>query len=95
MISNYGYVIVRPNDAEEVSQGGIILGAADTSEVRRGTLVSAGIGGFQSGVRVESQLKGYEGKVVLFGRKSGLKINPTRSDSDLLMAVADVLAIED
>ena len=84
-------VVVRPNEAEETTAGGIVLPDAAKEKQQRGTVIAVGPGRMlDSGERSPISVK--VGDQVLFGKYGGTEV--THSGDDLLILTSrDVLAV--
>ncbi len=78
-------VLVRRQDKEETSAGGLILAASAVEKPRLGTVVAVGPGKMVKGKFLESVVK--EGDTVLFGKTSGYEVKV--GDEKLLMMPED------
>ena len=78
-------VVVKPADAEQKSQGGIIPDTAKEKPLR-GTVVAAGKGTKDNPMELK------EGDVVLYGKYAGTEIE-LEGDKFIIMRESDVLAI--
>lgn len=65
-------VLVRKDEAKEVSIGGIILPNGEKNKVERGTIVAIGQGRYETGVWVKPVLE--VGDKVLYGKYAGMEI---------------------
>lgn len=79
-------VVVKPADAEQKSQGGIIIPDTAKEKPLRGTVVSAGKGTKDNPMELK------EGDVVLYGKYAGTEIE-LEGDKFIIMRESDVLAI--
>ena len=79
-------VVVKPADAEQKSQGGIIIPDTAKEKPLRGTVVAAGKG------TKDNPMELTEGDVVLYGKYAGTEIE-LEGDKFIIMRESDVLAI--
>ena len=79
-------VVVKPADAEQKSQGGIIIPDTAKEKPLRGTVVAAGKGTKDTTMELK------EGDVVLYGKYAGTEIE-LEGDKFIIMRESDVLAI--
>ena len=79
-------VVVKPADAEQKSQGGIIIPDTAKEKPLRGTVVAAGKG------TKDNLMELKEGDVVLYGKYAGTEIE-LEGDKFIIMRESDVLAI--
>lgn len=83
-------VLVKPNQAEEKTAGGIIIPDTAKEKPQKGTVVAAGKGKYaeQTGNLIPLQIK--EGDVVMYGKYGGTEINIDGEDY-LIMRASDIL----
>ncbi len=83
-------VLVKPNQAEEKSAGGIIIPDTAKEKPQKGTVVAVGKGKYaeQSGNLIPMQVK--EGDVVMYGKYGGTEITIEGVDY-LIMRSSDIL----
>lgn len=79
-------VVVKPADAEQKSQGGIIIPDTAKEKPLRGTVVATGKGTKDNPMELK------EGDVVLYGKYAGTEIE-LEGDKFIIMRESDVLAI--
>lgn len=83
-------VVVRPNDAEETTAGGIVLPDAAKEKQQRGTVIAVGPGRMlDSGQRSPVGVK--VGDEVLFGKYGGTEIE-LDGDEVKILRESDILA---
>jgi chaperonin GroES len=84
-------VVVKPVDAEEKKQGGIIIPDTAKEKPQQGKIVAVGPGKIsETGQKIPMEVK--SGDVVLYGKYSGTEV--TVDDEDLLiMRESDILAV--
>lgn len=83
-------VVVRPNEAEETTAGGIVLPDAAKEKQQRGTVLAVGPGRLlESGERAPVSVK--VGDHVLFGKYGGTEIEVDGQDVKILRE-SDILA---
>ncbi len=84
-------IVVQPYEAEETTQGSIIIPDTAKEKPQKGKVVAVGPGKVSdSGNTVSMQLK--EGDVVLYGKYSGTEVTVDGEDY-LIMRESDVLAV--
>lgn len=79
-------VVVKPADAEQKSQGGIIIPDTAKEKPLRGTVVAVGKGTEDNPMELK------EGDVVLYGKYAGTEIE-LEGEKLIIMRESDVLAI--
>ena len=79
-------VVVKPADAEQKSQGGIIIPDTAKEKPLRGTVVAAGKGTKDNPMELKV------GDVVLYGKFAGTEIE-LEGDKFIIMRESDVLAV--
>lgn len=79
-------VIVRPENAETVSKGGIIIPGMAQEKPQRGIVVATGPG------RKDEPITVKEGDIILFGKYAGTEIQ-VMDDDLLIMRESDILCI--
>ncbi|HYE96739.1 MAG TPA: co-chaperone GroES [Rubricoccaceae bacterium] len=83
-------VVVKPQEAEEKTAGGLYIPDTAKEKPQRGTVVSVGPGKVENGTHVEMTVKA--GDTVLYGKYAGTEI--TLGDEDvLIMRESDILGI--
>ncbi|MBD3374004.1 co-chaperone GroES [candidate division KSB1 bacterium] len=84
-------IVVQPYEAEEKTQGSIIIPDTAKEKPQKGKVVAVGPGKVSdSGNTISMQLK--EGDVVLYGKYSGTEVTVDGEDY-LIMRESDVLAV--
>jgi len=87
-------IVVRRQESEEKTSGGILLPDSAKNKPQRGTIVAVGPGRLlKDGTRRPLQVK--EGDKVLFTSWAGDEFRQRGSDEILLMREEDVLAVLD
>ena len=83
-------VLVKPNEAEEKTAGGIIIPDTAKEKPQRGTVVAVGKGKYadQTGNLIPMQVK--EGDTVMYGKYGGTEISIDGEDY-LIMRSSDIL----
>ena len=83
-------VLVKPNQAEEKTAGGIIIPDTAKEKPQKGTVVAVGKGKYaeQSGNLIPLQIK--EGDVIMYGKYGGTEISIDGEDY-LIMRASDIL----
>ena len=83
-------VVVRPQEAEEKTAGGLYIPDTAKEKPQRGTVVAVGPGKVENGTHVEMSVK--EGDTVLYGKYAGTEIT-LGSDDVLIMRESDILGV--
>ena len=84
-------VVVKPSEAEEKTEGGIILPDTAQEKPQKGEIVAVGPGKkSDTGDTVPMELK--SGDTVIYGKYSGTEINIEGQDY-LIMRESDILAV--
>ena len=83
-------VIVKPNEAEETTKGGIILPDTAKEKPIEGSVVAVGPGKYEDGKLVELSVK--VGDTVLYGKYGGTEIT-VEGDEYLIMRESDIYGI--
>ncbi len=84
-------VLVRPDNPEEVTKGGIYLPDIARAEPLRGTVVAVGPGAKkEDGTRIPMEVK--EGDRILYGRYSGAEVE-IEGEKLLLMKERDIYGL--
>lgn len=83
-------VVVKPQDAEETTAGGLIIPDSAKEKPQRGTVVAVGGGKVENGTKVDMTVK--EGDTVLYGKYAGTEIT-IGGDDVLIMRESDILGI--
>ena len=78
-------VVVKPQDAEETTAGGLIIPDTAKEKPQRGTVVAVGPGKVENGTKVDMTVKA--GDTVLYGKYAGTEI--TLDDDDVLIMLPD------
>lgn len=83
-------VLVKPNEAEEKSAGGIIIPDTAQEKPQKGTVVAVGKGKYaeQTGNLIPIQVK--EGDTIMYGKYGGTEITINGEDY-LIMRASDIL----
>lgn len=79
-------VIVKPNPAEEVTSGGIIIPDTAQEKPMRGTVIAAGPGKVDEPTTVKA------GDVVLYGKYAGNEVS-IEGETHLIMRESDILGV--
>lgn len=86
-------LVVQPDEAEEMTSGGIMLPDSAREKPQRGKVVATGPGRLlDSGERGKLSVK--KGDVVFYGKYSGTEIEVT-NDQFVIIRESDVLAVVD
>lgn len=83
-------VVVRPQAAEEVTSGGLIIPDTAKEKPQKGTVVAVGPGKVENGTKVDMTVS--EGDVVLYGKYAGTEVTIDSEDL-LIMRESDILGI--
>ena len=83
-------VVVKPQDAEEKTAGGLFIPDTAKEKPQRGTVVAVGPGKVENGTHVEMSVK--EGDTVLYGKYAGTEIRLGDEDV-LIMRESDILGV--
>ncbi len=83
-------VLVKPNEAEEKTAGGIIIPDTAKEKPQKGTVVAVGKGKYadQTGNLIPMQIKA--GDTIMYGKYGGTEINIGGEDY-LIMRASDIL----
>ena len=83
-------VVVKPQEAEEKTAGGLFIPDTAKEKPQRGTVVAVGPGKVENGTKIDMTVK--EGDTVLYGKYSGTEI--TLGDEEvLIMRESDILGV--
>jgi chaperonin GroES len=83
-------VVVRPQEAEEKTAGGLFIPDTAKEKPQRGTVVAVGPGKVENGTKIDMSVK--EGDTVLYGKYAGTEI--TLGDEEvMIMRESDILGI--
>ena len=83
-------VVVRPQEADEKTAGGLFIPDTAKEKPQRGTVVAVGPGKVENGTKVDMSVK--EGDTVLYGKYAGTEI--TLGDEEvMIMRESDILGI--
>ncbi|WP_340104529.1 co-chaperone GroES [Rhodohalobacter sp. 8-1] len=83
-------VLVRPIEAEEKTESGIIIPDTAKEKPQRGTVVAAGPGKIENGNKIDISVK--EGDEILYGKYSGTEVT-LEGEEYLIMRESDILGI--
>ena len=83
-------VVVRPEEAEETTSGGLIIPDTAKEKPQKGTVVSVGPGKVENGTKVDMTVS--EGDTVLYGKYAGTEVT-IDGDDLLIMRESDILGI--
>lgn len=83
-------VLVRPIEAEEKTESGIIIPDTAKEKPQRGTVIAAGPGKVENGNKIDISVK--EGDEVLYGKYSGTEVT-LDGEEFLIMRESDILGI--
>jgi chaperonin GroES len=83
-------VVVKPQEAEETTAGGLYIPDTAKEKPQRGTVVAVGPGKVENGTKIDMSVA--EGDTVLYGKYAGTEI--TLGDADvLIMRESDILGV--
>jgi chaperonin GroES len=83
-------VVVRPQEAEEKTAGGLFIPDTAKEKPQKGVVVAVGPGKVENGTKVDMSVK--EGDTVLYGKYAGTEI--TLGDEEvMIMRESDILGI--
>jgi chaperonin GroES len=83
-------VLVRPIEAEEKTESGIIIPDTAKEKPQRGTVIAAGPGKVENGNKIDISVQ--EGDEVLYGKYSGTEVT-LDGEEFLIMRESDILGI--
>ncbi len=83
-------VVVKADESEEMSTGGIILPDTAKEKPQRGVVIAVGPGKTENGLLVAPQVK--KGDKVLYGKYSGTEVT-IDNEEYLICRESDILAI--
>ena len=83
-------VVVRPQEAEEVTSGGLIIPDTAKEKPQKGTVLAVGPGKVENGTKIDMTVK--KGDTVLYGKYSGTEVTLDGEDV-LIMRESDILGI--
>lgn len=83
-------VVVRPQEAEEVTSGGLIIPDTAKEKPQKGVVVAAGPGKVENGTKIDMTVK--EGDTVLYGKYAGTEVT-IEGEEVLIMRESDILGI--
>lgn len=83
-------VVVKPQQSEETTAGGLYIPDTAREKPMRGTVVAAGPGKTENGTHVEMTVKA--GDTVLYGKYAGTELQLDGEDA-LIMRESDILGI--
>ena len=83
-------VVVRPQDAEETTAGGLIIPDTAKEKPQKGTVVAVGPGKVENGTKVDMTVS--DGDIVLYGKYAGTEVSLDNEDL-LIMRESDILGI--
>jgi len=83
-------VVVKPQEAEEKTAGGLFIPDTAKEKPQRGTVVAVGPGKVENGTKIDMTVK--EGDTVLYGKYAGTEI--TLGDEEvMIMRESDILGV--
>jgi chaperonin GroES len=83
-------VVVRPQEAEEVTSGGLIIPDTAKEKPQKGSILAVGPGKVENGNKIDMTVK--EGDTVLYGKYAGTEVT-IDGDDVLIMRESDILGI--
>jgi len=83
-------VVVRPQEAEEVTSGGLIIPDTAKEKPQKGTVLAVGPGKVENGTKIDMTVK--KGDIVLYGKYAGTEVTLDGEDV-LIMRESDILGI--
>ena len=83
-------VVVKPEDAEETTAGGLIIPDTAKEKPQKGTVVAVGPGRVENGTKIDMTVK--EGDTVLYGKYAGTEI-ALDGDDVMIMRESDILGV--
>ncbi len=83
-------VVVKPQDAEETTAGGLIIPDTAKEKPQKGTVLAVGKGKVENGTHIDMTVK--EGDTVLYGKYSGTEIS-VDGDEVMIMRESDILGV--
>ncbi len=83
-------VVVRPQEAEEKTAGGLFIPDTAKEKPQRGTVVAVGPGKVENGTKIDMSVK--EGDTVLYGKYAGTEIT-LDNEEVMIMRESDILGV--
>lgn len=83
-------VVVRAQEAEEVTSGGLIIPDTAKEKPQKGTVIAVGPGKVENGTKIDMTVK--DGDTVLYGKYAGTEVT-IDGDDVLIMRESDILGI--
>lgn len=83
-------VVVKPEPADEKTEGGLYIPDTAKEKPQRGTIVAVGPGRVENGTKIDMSVQ--EGDTVLYGKYAGTEIS-LGTDDVLIMRESDILGI--
>jgi chaperonin GroES len=83
-------VVIRPQEAEETTSGGLIIPDTAKEKPQKGTVVSVGPGKVEDGTKIDMTVS--EGDIVLYGKYAGTEVT-VDGDDLLIMRESDIFGI--
>ncbi len=83
-------VLVRPLDAEDRTEGGIILPDTAKEKPQEGEVIEVGMGRFEDGKSIPMEVN--KGDRILYGKYSGTEVKVAGEDF-MIMRESDILAV--
>ena len=83
-------VVVRPQDADEMTAGGLYIPDTAKEKPQRGTVLAVGPGKVENGTKIDMTVK--EGDTVLYGKYAGTEIQ-LDGDDVMIMRESDILGV--
>lgn len=83
-------VLVKPLDAEDRTEGGIILPDTAKEKPQEGKVIEVGMGRFEDGKSIPMEV--HKGDRILYGKYSGTEVK-VAGEEYMIMRESDILAI--
>ena len=83
-------VVVRPQEADEKTAGGLFIPDTAKEKPQRGTVLAVGPGKVENGTKIDMSVK--EGDTVLYGKYAGTEIQ-LDGDDVMIMRESDILGV--
>ena len=83
-------VVVKPEAAEEMTKGGLIIPDTAKEKPQKGTVVAVGPGRVENGTKIDMTVQ--EGDTVLYGKYAGTEIT-LDGDDVMIMRESDILGV--
>ena len=83
-------VVIKPQEAEEKTQGGLFIPDTAKEKPQRGLVVAVGPGKVENGTKIDMSVKADD--IVLYGKYAGTEITIDNEDM-LIMRESDILGV--